>query len=248
MGFELREDFTNIIPVFQYGWLPGEHSKVLRFQTFVRGQLLTNNPTGVVETGNVVAGFILGMKNGWSMQVFPGFNREFVREEFELTDDIAVPVGEYNFTQFNAFASSPFQYLFGAFAVVSAGGFFDGNFVSVTISPRLKFSSSFDLEGFYQLNRVNFPERGESFVSHLGRIKAQYLFNTKLSLAAFVQYNGLDEVFLGNFRLRYNPREGNDLFLVYNDLINSNREREWPYRPFSSNRTIVLKYTYTFQL
>ncbi len=36
--------------------------------------------------------------------------------------------------------------------------------------------------------------------------------------------------------------------LVYNDLLNSNRKRETPHLPFTSARTVVVKYTYTFRL
>ena len=73
------------------------------------------------------------------------------------------------------------------------------------------------------------------------------MLNTKFSIAAFLQYNNVDEIFAGNIRIRLNPKEGNDLYIVYNDILNSNRERENPHLPFSSDRTIVIKYSYTFQ-
>ena len=68
------------------------------------------------------------------------------------------------------------------------------------------------------------------------------------SIAAFLQYNSLNEIYIGNIRFRFNPKEGNDLYIVYNDILNSNRDRELPNLPFSSSRAIILKYTYTFNL
>lgn len=53
---------------------------------------------------------------------------------------------------------------------------------------------------------------------------------------------------MGNIRLRYNPREGDDLYIVYNGLLNRNRKREAPHLTFTSERAVVVKYTYTFRL
>jgi hypothetical protein len=49
------------------------------------------------------------------------------------------------------------------------------------------------------------------------------MFDTKLSAAAFVQYNSAANLVTGNFRLRYNPREGVDFYLVYDESLNSDR-------------------------
>jgi len=50
-----------------------------------------------------------------------------------------------------------------------------------------------------------------------------------------------------NIRFRYNPREGNDFYLVYDEGLNTNLKRETPFLPFTSGRTILLKYSYTFR-
>jgi hypothetical protein len=45
---------------------------------------------------------------------------------------------------------------------------------------------------------------------------------------------------------RYNPREGHDLYIVYDEGLNMDRQREIPVLPPSDVRTILLKYNYTF--
>ena len=95
--------------------------------------------------------------------------------------------------------------------------------------------------------------------NHIIGLKALYMFNTYLSINAFLQYNTAYNGFITNFRLRYNPREGNDFYLVFNEnrgfddttTINA----EWPAMgsktiksPSYMNRTIMLKYTHTFKL
>jgi len=70
--------------------------------------------------------------------------------------------------------------------------------------------------------------------------------NKAISVFAYIQYNSTAHSTLLNARFRYNPREGNDLYIVYNEQFNSDRYREIPILPTTVNRTIIVKYTYTF--
>jgi len=74
------------------------------------------------------------------------------------------------------------------------------------------------------------------------------MLSTALSFTAFVQYNSAIDAVIANLRFRYNPREGNDLYLVYDEGFNTDRYRQDPIPPATGNRTVLLKYTYTFQL
>ena len=74
------------------------------------------------------------------------------------------------------------------------------------------------------------------------------MLSTKFSTSAFIQYNSAIDAVIANVRLRYNPKEGNDFYIVYNEGQNTNLEREVPYLPRMSSRTLMLKYTYTFNL
>jgi len=79
-------------------------------------------------------------------------------------------------------------------------------------------------------------------------IKAMLMFSTKLSISAFIQYNSENHLVSSNIRFRYNPREGNDLWIVYNEGTNTDLTREIPNPPRLAGRTVMLKYTYTFRL
>lgn len=72
--------------------------------------------------------------------------------------------------------------------------------------------------------------------------------STKFSASAFVQYDSAVDQVTANLRLRFNPREGNDLYLVFNEGLNTNRAREIPYRPYYSGRAVMIKYSYTVVL
>ena len=245
MGFEERESFSSFRASVSYGWLMGENSKILRFRVFQKGLGVRNFLLEKTETAQLETGFEMETKSGWLANASVRPSKEYVLEAFEL-GDTEVPVGDYVFTQITAVGASPFAKRYGVFGNASVGSFYDGNLVSLSLMPRLNISSHLNLEGFYQFNRANFAERQQKFHSHIGKLKAEYLANTKLSIAAFLQYNSLEKVFIPNIRLRYNPREGNDLYLVFNDILNSNRDRREPELPFSDNRAVVVKYTYTF--
>ena len=127
------------------------------------------------------------------------------------------------------------------------GTYYDGEMVTfgptqVTIRP----SSSVNLGIDYQYSLVNVEDRGQKFSAHLGRFKTEFTFTTKLSLSMFFQYSSIDKFGINNIRLRYNPKEGNDLYIVYNEEYNTHLMREIPKLPFSEIRSIILKYTYTF--
>ena len=80
--------------------------------------------------------------------------------------------------------------------------------------PSWSISSGLTLTGAYIYSNVIFPERNQHFISHIGRLKALVMFSTKLSLSAFIQYNSAEHLFLSNIRFRYNPREGNDFYIL----------------------------------
>ena len=117
------------------------------------------------------------------------------------------------------------------------------------VSPILNLSASFQLSGSYEYNYISFPERDQSMQSTHGRASIFYMYSTKLSASAFVQFNNANDAFIGNFRLRYNPREGNDFYLVYNEYRGFMVQDDTvPLPPSYYNRAIMLKYTHTFRL
>ncbi len=73
-------------------------------------------------------------------------------------------------------------------------------------------------------------------------------FTTRTSASAFIQYNSAEDLVALNFRFRYNPREGNDLYLVWNETFNSDRFGLDPIAPLSQERALLIKYSHTLTL
>jgi hypothetical protein len=129
---------------------------------------------------------------------------------------------------------------------LDAGSFYDGRRVSVGAMPSWNVVSDLELGGMFQYNYVEFPKRGQSFFAPLAQIRVLATLSLKFSASAFIQYNGADDAVIANVRLRYNPREGADLYIVYNEGLHTDRFRKTPVPPFSSDRTLAVKVNYTF--
>jgi len=130
--------------------------------------------------------------------------------------------------------------------MAEAGQFFDGTKFTLQLMPGWNVSSGLDINPSYRLDYVNFAKRDKSFTNHIFGIRALAMLSTKLSLLNYIQYNTAVNLWLVNVRFRYNPREGNDFYIVYNEGVNTYLNREFPPLSRSNNRTILLKYTYTF--
>jgi len=131
---------------------------------------------------------------------------------------------------------------------LDAGSFYDGRRFSLGLNPKWSALSDLELEGFYELDRVTFPSRGQEFIAHIARLRALYMLSTEFSASTFIQYNSASHALIGNIRLRYNPREGIDLYLVYNEALNTGRNRQVPVLSPSASRAVMIKYSHTFTL
>jgi hypothetical protein len=128
------------------------------------------------------------------------------------------------------------------------GGYYDGIRISPSIKPTWNLGASVELGGFYQFDYVNFPGRNQTLQNHIAGMQLLYMLSTKISFSGYVQYNTAIHMVISNFRFRYNPKEGTDLYLVYNEGRNTLLDREIPMLPPYDSRNIMVKFTYTFQL
>jgi hypothetical protein len=132
----------------------------------------------------------------------------------------------------------------------STGQFYDGRRTGIMAESNFNLSSSLKLSAAYEFNAIRFPKReiNNSLDIHSVNLKALYMLSTKLSASVLLQYVNTEDELIGNFRLRYNPREGNDFYLVFNDYSGIANRYSIPEPPKFFNKTIMVKYTHTFIL
>ena len=93
----------------------------------------------------------------------------------------------------------------------------------------------------YEINVVRFPNRNQGFNAYVIRFQTRAAFNTEASLNVLLQYSSVSDQFSTNIRFRYNFREGNDLWLVYNQNLNIYRDDEKPRELLTKRRNTVNK-------
>jgi hypothetical protein len=173
---------------------------------------------------------------------------ENVADTFSFSKNAYVPSGKYNFTQIESHINTSRSNRFVLGFDFWGGSFYDGTRYSIGAEPSWNIGSSLQLGLKYNHNFLNFSSRNQSFSGGVAGFKALVMINTKLSMSAFIQYNNAENTVLTNFRFRFNPREGNDFFIVFNEGRSTYRDIENPRLPLYNNRSILLKYTYTFTL
>jgi hypothetical protein len=248
MGFEMREDYLRFGARLLYGWIPGDESFLNNHYIFLRGSVHQRNSDHRLESAEFGPGWFFETKSGYMGMIRPQASIEDLTESFELPDDVIVPTGKYSFYGLTGFVQTPAGRIFSVNTTFDAGTFFDGWRVTVGIEPRWSLSSTWSLSGFYQFNRIEFPDRQQQCSPQIARLRLNATFTTKLSASAFIQYDGAGDIVIANLRFRFNPREGNDLYIVYNHGLNTDRYREVPYLPYTDGRAIMIKYTYTFNV
>ncbi|MEW5900317.1 MAG: DUF5916 domain-containing protein [Acidobacteriota bacterium] len=246
LGFEMRENFMATRERILYGWIPGEKSWLQSHSVFVEGMIISRNEDRTIESAQFGPGWEFNAKAGWGGNFSVLAYHESLRELLEFSDDVNVPPGEYDFYGLRGTFFSPMGRLISSFLMVNAGSFYDGWRTTLRVMPSWSVLPDLSLGGLYEFNWVKFPDRRQEFIAHLVQLRLLATLSTKTSILSFVQYNGVDDVVIANLRVRFNPKEGNDLYLVYNEVLNSGRAGKIPYPPLSGNRAILIKYSYTF--
>ncbi|MFW6257349.1 MAG: DUF5916 domain-containing protein [Prolixibacteraceae bacterium] len=247
-GFIFINNIHEVRGTLGYGWFPGENSPIFKYSFENDFEMTKRIADGKIEQMEIATQFKMDLKAGYGMFLSLGYNEEGLLHDFYLPDNIFVEAGDYSFWNLSTRFNTPRTKKVVADFSIDGGGFFDGKQFSVEFEPEFNLSSSLQLSATYKFDKVSFPEQNHSFTNNIARIKATYMLNTKLSMSSFIQYNELDNILLTNFRLRYNPRDGNNLYLVLNDLRNADKSDSIIELPAYLTRTILLKYTHTFRM
>lgn len=248
IGLEVFQDYFASSEVFKYMWISPIKSRLQDHSLSLTNLHLNDVRNGELLTWYTAGGWLFNSKEGWMGSLQLVYNYENLVEDFEILDPVMVPGGKYQFLNTNLMLKTPGQKSLNALVNFEGGGFYDGYKLSPSVEPSLKLGPSLELGGIYRFDYVDFPDRDQSLSNHIAGLRALYMLSTEISFSAFVQYNTAIKKVIANFRFRYNPREGTDLYLVFNEGRNTYLQRETPYLPPYDERNITLKFTYTFKL
>jgi hypothetical protein len=249
IGFEMIDDYTSYLGTIRYGWMPGEKSKLYLHSLEERLNLMRYIVDGGLMTFSSFTSWSFQTKSQWFGELMVAYSQDKLRDSLELIEDeVYIPPADYEYLTFRTFFSTPGSKPFFVMLRTETGQYYDGIRLSAGVEPTWNLSRHFELGGTYNYDYLNFSKRDLVLANHIIGIKALYMYNTKLSVNAFVQYNTAIHEIITNLRLRFNPREGHDLYLVFNEGRNTNLNSEVLKLPVCNSRAFMVKYTYTFNL
>ena len=190
-------------------------------------------------------------KNGMSLVVAPFYGREYIPYDWNFIDDVIVPANYYSYAGIRLRLDSKQTGRVNYAITTRYSGFYSGARFNLVASGYYAINKNFRLTGSWELNVFEFPVRYSQsgisdFQSNLVTCGIAFTQSIFFSAKALVQYDDISKTVGGNFRLRVNPREGTDLYIVYNPRLHT----AFPNldRPLVDQQTLILKFTRTFRL
>ncbi len=246
LGFQLRQDFRFFGGRLRYQWFPGAPSPFRAISISGTTEHYYRNADGTAESRILEPQLRFEFRDAGSITLGVRSSFEGVRDTFAIAE-VPIPPGEYWFHEAQANLELSRNSLFRGTVRASAGSFYDGSRLAVALSPTWNASRYLEMSGGYELNRLEFEDRNRSATTHLARLRLQVALDTHVSLSTFAQYNSLSDQTSVNARFRYHFREGTDLWLVYTEGFNVERDNgPDPRLPLSAGRALMVKYSHTF--
>ncbi|MGW9684747.1 DUF5916 domain-containing protein [Flagellimonas sp. 2504JD1-5] len=249
MGFLLREKHHNVYVGLNHGkFKTNKEDNTFQYRRWmpINSDLyFTTNFSDVLTWYN---------RSQWSgrffnndeISIFGQLQYEFLQSPLVFSKDITIPEGDYFFTFFGASYSSGFQRAFKIPISAEYGSFFDGENLQFRISPEWSINEHFTLEGSWRINYLNFKNRNIDEWINVPQLRLNWAYNLHLSGSMTAQYNSIQDQVFASVRLRYNFKDGHNLYVVFNQDYNTGVTQMGISLPRFNNRLFTLKYLYTF--
>ncbi len=170
------------------------------------------------------------------------YDREVLLEPFEISDGIIIPPGDYEFNRYGIEAEGANERTFAPGFEIQSGEFYTGDRLEMAVGldwrPNRRLALGFE----YEYNDIELPEG--NFVTRQVQISADFAFNARWSWLNLLQYDNESESAGINSRLHWNPRAGQDLYIVLNHGFSA----ETTFSGLDSTQSqFSIKYTQTFR-
>jgi hypothetical protein len=245
LGFLRRKNFDNLTWFFRFTprWFSNLGIRKMYFRPW-GFDLYRTHTTGKIESflnESRPLGFFTKSGERFEYNLIQQYER--LDNLFDLTDSIAIPSGKYWMHRMEIqLGSFQGRRIWGDFNY-GWGDFYTGKINTLETSIGINVSKYFNLRTDYTYNDIRLPE-GKVATHEL----AQYFnaaFNPRLDFSMFVQWNSLDDLLFGNFRLHWIPNIGSDLYVVYNRGYNNLDNLKFG-RPDISSGAAKLVWRFTF--
>ena len=237
IGFVPRNDIRQFRVTARYRPWP-QTDWIRRFSLGPRVVYLMNR-ANELQTRNAEYSAFVNLEIGDWIGVRVRNRFERLDEPFEIHKKIEIPEGDYEFTSYSlSILANEGRRLSGR-ATYEIGEFFSGSRNRLSLRSAWKHDGRLTFENDYERNRVFLPQ-GDFTTNRLGQ-RFILSLTPDFFVRGFVQWNSKSELVGGNFLLNYRYRAGSDLYLVYNQVWDT----EGDFR--RAHRSLQLKFTYFWQ-
>ncbi len=249
MGFLLRDKHHNLYTQLNHGkFNPNREEGVFQYR---RWMLLNSDLYFTTDMTRVLTWYnrpvwTATFFSGDAITAFGQVQYEYLSEPLRFSEKIEIPSGDYFFQFAGVSFTSGSRRAFKIPIRFQYGKFFDGTNFQWTFSPEWSINEHFTLEGSWRINHLSFDKRDVQEWIHVPQLRLNWAANLHLSGSMTGQYNSITDQLFSSARLRYNFKDGHDLYIVYNQGYNTNRGFDVPRNPYYSDQVFSLKYSYTF--
>lgn len=246
LGFRLRGDFTALHSRIYHTWYKPD-ATIIRHRGIFTTRTYLRNEDRSLESGLARFRYQANFGSGHFWNTAVNLTYEDVRDSVSLPGAEIVPgsfAGIDLFTNINLNRGMPLN----GRAVLYTGRFMDGWRVNFEVAPTWVVSRHLSATASYFVRRIWFPKRDQRVDADEASLRLAGAVNARLSVEAFLQYSMAARRVAVNGRLRYRFREGQDLWLVMDEL------RDVGDRPGldlgvlgRSDRRFLIKYTHAFR-
>ena len=241
VGFLRRDDFRRTFITAQYSPRPSAIDAVRQFTWGGSVDYITNGD-GFIETRIAQARFGTEFENSDRFNVDIQENYELLDVPFSVASDVTIPVGGYGFRDYFLSYSLGQQRQLSGTVTLQRGEFFNGRITAIGYRRgRVSVTPQFSFEPGVSINRIELP--GGRFTAKLVTSRMTYTLTPRMFFSGLLQYNSSTDSLNTNVRLRWEYQPGSELFVVYNDV----RDTEFRGSLMLENRAFVVKFTRLFR-
>ena len=217
VGFLRRDNFRRTYGTARYSPRPRSLAGIRQFRLEGSYDYIETADLGIVETRQSQLAFSTELENSDRFGVSVADNYEFLHREFTPgPDEVAFPVGGYQFFDVEGTYSPGAQRRLNGTFTVRAGDYFNGTIRSVGFSRgRMEVTERLSLEPSVSVNWIDSPQG--AFRTDLLVSRVNFSFTPRMFFSGLIQYNSSTNTVSNNLRLRWEYQPGSELFVVYTE-------------------------------
>jgi len=243
VGFLRRNDFRKTVVQAQYS--PRPEMELIR-QFTLKGRVdYVETVASALETRNLNGSFQTEFENSDRFIADVQQSFEFLSQPFNITSNISIPVGGYEFTDYYLAYNMGNQRRVSGRMSLQVGQFYGGDITAVGYTGgRVEITPQFSFEPSISVNDITLPQG--NFTTTLVTSRVTYTFTPRMFFGGLLQYNSSRNSLSTNLRLRWEYQPGSEIFVVYNDQRDTALAPGRDF-PMLENRAFIVKFTRLFR-